>query len=71
MAKSGEEPLIWHKSSACNPSECVAVAFRRGYVLVRDSADDSSLMLQFPLGRWRIFLKKITGNINSGSHRAE
>lgn len=35
---SGDQPaVLWRRSQACNPVECVEVAFRRDRVLVRDS----------------------------------
>lgn len=62
MFEPCDTPPAWRKSSSCVPSECVEVASRQGYALIRDSAGDSSLVLRFTADQWRDFLKKITRN---------
>jgi len=45
--------LLWRTSSACNPSECVEVAFSGDRVFVRDSA---ARILEFSWQDWRVFV---------------
>ena len=62
-----DEPtvLMWHKSSACVKSECIEVAICGNQVLIRDSADCSGLILEFPHHEWRAFICRISSNSRS------
>lgn len=51
--------LVWHKSSACDPSECLEAASHGGHVLIRDSVARRSPVLEFPQYAWRTFLGRI------------
>lgn len=60
MSTLPDHPLNWRKSKACVPSECVEVASRQGYALVRDSADDSNTVLCFAADQWQTFTRGLT-----------
>ena len=48
--------LDWRKSTRCESSGCVEVAFIENAVAVRDSKVDDSPMLSFSVDSWRAFL---------------
>jgi hypothetical protein len=52
--------LLWRRSSACHPVDCVEVAITPGRVLVRDSKDRLGPVLEFSAGAWRGFLQDVT-----------
>jgi hypothetical protein len=57
--------LLWRRSRACNPSECVEVAFSQHLILVRDSKDRAGPVLEFSPQAWRDFI----GEIAQGRHQ--
>jgi hypothetical protein len=54
--------VVWRKSSrsAGGNSNCVEVAFLRGFVAVRDSRDPAGGLLIIRQGAWRGFLHLIS-----------
>jgi len=50
------EELVWRKSSACYPSECVEVAVRGNWILIRDSSDSAGVLLRFSCQGWQMFV---------------
>ena len=56
MADSEQAGILWRKSTASNPSECVEVAFVGESVLLRHSQEPSGRMLTFSLPEWTAFL---------------
>jgi hypothetical protein len=56
----GQVTVLWRRSSACHPVDCVEVAIAPGRVLVRDSKDRLGAILEFPPGAWRGFLQDVT-----------
>jgi hypothetical protein len=48
--------VLWRRSQACNPVECVEVAFCGDRVLVRDSKQPEAGVLAFSRDEWRAFL---------------
>jgi hypothetical protein len=56
----GHASLLWRRSGACHPVDCVEVAVAADRVLVRDSKDLLSPVLEFPAGAWRRFLRDVT-----------
>jgi len=48
--------VLWRRSKACNPVECVEVALCEDRVLVRDSQCPDAGVLEFRPDEWRIFL---------------
>lgn len=50
--------LLWRKSTTSN-SDCVEVAARDGYVLVRDSRDPTRAVLEVPQEAWGAFLRGV------------
>jgi len=61
---SASEPvgLVWRKSSACVPSECVEVASDGNAVFVRDSKTLSDLVLRFAHDEWRAFVRRTSAS---------
>jgi hypothetical protein len=57
--------LVWHKSSACFPSECVEVATCGNMILVRDSADTAGPVLRIPRREWQMFVNRIATSCRS------
>jgi Domain of unknown function (DUF397) len=51
--------LLWRRSSACNPVECVEVAFSGHLIFVRDSKDPSGPLLEFSPPAWGDFLREV------------
>jgi Domain of unknown function (DUF397) len=51
--------LLWRKSRACNPAQCVEVAFTRDRVFVRDSNDPSGPILELFQHEWRAFVRSV------------
>jgi Domain of unknown function (DUF397) len=51
--------LLWRRSRACNPAECVEVALSEHLILVRDSKDRSGPVLEFSPQAWRDFLAEV------------
>lgn len=49
--------IVWLKSSACVPGNCVEVAFGERAVFVRDSKNPSGPILKFSPDEWRDFLR--------------
>jgi hypothetical protein len=49
-------PVLWRRSQACNPLECVEVASCGDRVLVRDSKKPEAGTLEFTRDEWRGFL---------------
>lgn len=63
MPVVSERDLVWRRSSATN-GECVEVASREGYLLVRDSKAPGEAVLEFRQKDWRGFLWSIkSGNL--------
>jgi hypothetical protein len=53
-------PFNWRKSShSADTGNCVEVATRIEYVVVRDSAEQSGPMLSMTSARWEQFLARI------------
>lgn len=48
--------VLWRRSQACNPVECVEVALCEDRVLVRDSQSPEAGVLEFTPDEWRVFL---------------
>ena len=48
--------VLWRRSRACNPVECVEVAFCEDRVLVRDSMNPGAGVLGFTGAEWQAFL---------------
>lgn len=48
--------LSWRKSSASASGNCVEIAFAETSILVRDSKQKSSHILEFTAGEWRSFV---------------
>ncbi|WP_406353082.1 DUF397 domain-containing protein [Streptomyces sp. NBC_00658] len=61
MADGDLPVLIWRKSSASDPGECVEVAFAAGGVRVRDSKCPAAPNLFFWPETWRVFLHDFCG----------
>lgn len=61
MSLSEQPVLLWRRSRACNPVECVEVAFSRDRVLVRDSKNLKAGVLEFTNDTWRAFLLDLSG----------
>jgi hypothetical protein len=56
VSLADQPALLWRRSRACNPTECVEVAFRQDRVLVRDSKNLEAGVLEFTRDTWRAFL---------------
>lgn len=56
MSAADQSGMLWRKSSACAPTECVEVAFDREQVFVRDSKNREQAILEFTCEEWRTFL---------------
>jgi hypothetical protein len=56
MSGADQPGLLWRKSSACNPTECVEVAFCRDRVFVRDSKNREATVLEFTRAEWLSFI---------------
>ena len=51
---------VWRKSRASSgDSECVEVAKWEAFVLVRDSGDQSGVILEFSPAQWRRFVSQV------------
>jgi len=48
--------IVWRKSTASDPEECVEVAFVAQAILVRHSQDPSGPTLTFSKAEWNAFL---------------
>ena len=57
-----DKPVVlgWRKSSSSMVSECIEVASTENRILIRDSADRSGAVLEFPDQDWRAFTGRIT-----------
>lgn len=53
---ANQSELLWRRSNACNPTECVEVAFDQNRVLVRDSKQRGSAVLEFTRAQWQSFI---------------
>lgn len=53
---ANQSELLWRRSSACNPTECVEVAFDHNRVLVRDSKRRGPAILEFTHAQWQSFI---------------
>ena len=56
MSDSNPVALSWRKSSASASGDCVEVAARTGYVLLRDSKSMRPHTLRFTFSEWETFL---------------
>lgn len=56
MSAADQPGMLWRKSSACAPTECVEVAFARERIFVRDSKNRERAVLEFTYEEWRTFL---------------
>ena len=52
--------VLWRRSRACNPVECVEVAFCEDRVLVRDSTSPGGDVLGFTRAQWQTFLSDLS-----------
>ena len=59
--------IVWRKSTASSAENCVEVAFIRGQVLIRDSANPEGAVLSVPSAEWNAFLAKVR-TFNTRSH---
>jgi hypothetical protein len=57
--------LVWHRSSACLPSECIEVAACENMILIRDSTDTAGTVLRISHHEWRIFINRIVASYQS------
>ncbi len=55
------QQLTWRRSSACSNAACVEVADQHDTVLVRDSRQASSPVLEFDHGAWAGFVAGLKG----------
>ena len=62
MAESEKEGIAWRKSTASNSGSCVEVAIHDGSVLVRDSVNPVSPVLELSPTAWSAFLAFARGN---------
>lgn len=63
MTDSGQDEIIWHKSTASGPAgNCVEVAVVGDSVLVRSSRDPLGSVLSFSRQEWAAFL----AGVNNG-----
>jgi hypothetical protein len=60
MATGEGTQTEWHKSSACESTECVEVAAEENRILIRDAADAAGPVLEFSIGHWHGFTRKIS-----------
>jgi hypothetical protein len=60
MPLADQPALLWRRSQACNPVECVEVAVCRDRVLVRDSANPQAGALEFTRDEWQAFLLDVS-----------
>jgi hypothetical protein len=56
VADSEQPGILWRKSTASDPHECVEVAFVGESVLMRHSQEPSGHVLTFSLAEWAAFL---------------
>lgn len=57
MAESDQSaPLVWRKSTFSEAGNCVEVAYRGRFVLVRDSKRPSRAILTYAIEDWQAFL---------------
>lgn len=61
MSLADQPAVLWRRSRACNPLECVEVAFCGDRVLVRDSKQPEAGVLAFSRDEWRAFLRADPG----------
>jgi hypothetical protein len=56
-----ERPVqpAWRKASFCGSTECVEVAKREGFIMVRDSAHPGGGTAQWTVEEWRTFVRDI------------
>ena len=67
MSVSDGPAVVWRKSSACLPSDCVEVASLAGHILVRDSADVAGgNLLVFSADRWSVFARRMREAVPGG-----
>ncbi|MFC9929012.1 DUF397 domain-containing protein [Streptomyces sp. NPDC127190] len=61
MSEGGLLGLDWHRSSACDPYECVEVAVTDGGVRVRESHRPRTHVVAFGGPAWQAFLAALCG----------
>ena len=66
MSLADHYPVLWRRSQACNPLECIEVALWDDLVLVRDSKKPEAEVLRFTQEEWHAFLLDLTGSNRDG-----
>jgi hypothetical protein len=59
MSLAEQPGILWRRSKACNPIQCVEVALCQDRVLVRDSKNPEAGFLEFTRDEWRTFLRGV------------
>ncbi len=60
MSDTDTTGIKWLKSSASGTTNCVEVATKSGFVLIRDSKDPDGSILTVSADKWRAFLDRTT-----------
>lgn len=60
MSLTDQPAVLWRRSQACNPVECVEVALCQDRVLMRDSKNPKAGVLEFTRDEWRAFLLELS-----------
>lgn len=69
MSLADHPAVLWRRSQACNPVECVEVALCEDRVLVRDSKNPEAGVLEFTRDEWQAFLLDLSrGHFSGGQH---
>jgi Domain of unknown function (DUF397) len=59
MSNSNDASLSWRKSSFSGSGDCIEIASCRNFIMVRDSKQRHSHILEFTNEQWHLFLDEI------------
>lgn len=65
MAEPDFAKVAWHRSSACDETNCVEVAVIGKTVLVRDTMDRTGKVLAFSNPEWDTFMRRLRNNVRA------